>query len=102
MAKWSMRRQRCWCGIRLIWERWTQAVQDRDRTRGATSGSRVSRRGEGIEMLTAPDLGFRRRAESGSPWPVPAVWEDPVFRGVTALAVASLLVPVLVVAILAV
>ena len=53
-------------------------------------------------MLTAPDLGFRRRAESGSPWPAPAVWEDPVFRGVTALAVASLLVPVLVVAVLAV
>ena len=52
-------------------------------------------------MLTAPDLGFRRRAENGNHWPAPAVWEDPVFRGVTALAVASLLVPVLVVAILA-
>ncbi len=53
-------------------------------------------------MLTAPDLGFRRRHDSGSPWPAPAIWEDPVFRGVTALAVASLLVPVLVVGILAV
>jgi penicillin-binding protein 1A len=53
-------------------------------------------------MLTAPDLGYRRRAEGGSPWPAPAVWEDPVFRGVTALAVASLLVPVLVAGILAV
>ncbi|HJV08158.1 MAG TPA: transglycosylase domain-containing protein, partial [Acidimicrobiales bacterium] len=53
-------------------------------------------------MLTAPDLGFRRRAENGSPWPAPAVWDDPVFRGVTALAVASLLVPILVVGILAV
>ena len=53
-------------------------------------------------MLTAPDLGFRRRAEGGSPWPAPAVWDDPVFRGVTALAVASLLVPVLVAGILAV
>lgn len=53
-------------------------------------------------MLTAPDLGFRRRAENGNPWPAPAIWEDPVFRGVTALAVASLLVPVLVVGILAV
>jgi penicillin-binding protein 1A len=53
-------------------------------------------------MLTAPDLGFRRRVDGSSPWPAPAVWEDPVFRGVTALAVASLLVPVLVVGILAV
>ena len=53
-------------------------------------------------MLTAPDLGFRRRGDSGSPWPAPAAWEDPVFRGVTALAVASLLVPVLVAGILAV
>jgi penicillin-binding protein 1A len=53
-------------------------------------------------MLTAPDLGFRRRADGSSPWPAPAVWDDPVFRGVTALAVASLLVPILVVGILAV
>jgi penicillin-binding protein 1A len=53
-------------------------------------------------MLTAPDLGFRRRADGSSPWPAPAIWEDPVFRGVTALAVASLLVPILVVGILAV
>jgi penicillin-binding protein 1A len=53
-------------------------------------------------MLTAPDLGIRRRAEGGSPWPAPAIWDDPVFRGVTALAVASLLVPVLVAGILAV
>ena len=52
-------------------------------------------------MLTAPDLGFRRRADGGGSWPAPAVWEDPVFRAVTALAVASLLVPVLVAGILA-
>ena len=53
-------------------------------------------------MLTAPDLRFRRRADGGGAWPAPAVWEDPVFRAVTALAVASLLVPVLVAGILAV
>ena len=53
-------------------------------------------------MLTAPDLGFRRRGDAPSSWPAPAIWEDPVFRGVTALAVASLLAPVLVMGILAV
>lgn len=53
-------------------------------------------------MLTAPDLGFRRRGDGGSHWPAPAIWDDPVFRAVTALAVASLLVPVLVAGILAV
>lgn len=58
-------------------------------------------------MLSATDTGFRRRADSGhtpmwSPGPAPSAWEDPVFRGVASLAVASLLVPVLVMGILAV
>jgi len=47
-------------------------------------------------MLTA-ETAFRRRADGDHTlWSGPSVWEDPVFRGVTALAVASLLVPVLV------
>jgi penicillin-binding protein 1A len=55
-------------------------------------------------MLSASDLGFRRRVGGDhiSRWSGPSVWEDPVFRGVTALAVASLIVPILVVGILAV
>ena len=55
-------------------------------------------------MLSATESGFRRRADSDQApmWSGPAVWEDPVFRGVTMLAVASLLVPVLVLGILAV
>ncbi len=55
-------------------------------------------------MLSATEMGFRRRAESDHTpiWSAPSVWEDPVFRGVAALAVASLLVPVLVLGILAV
>src|SRR5215207_9267732 len=55
-------------------------------------------------MLTAPEIGFRRRAEGdhGRLWSGPSVWDDAVFRGVAALAVASLLVPVLVIGILAV
>src|SRR5215218_3621362 len=55
-------------------------------------------------MLTAPETGFRRRAagEHSRMWSAPSVWDDPVFRGVTALAVASLLVPILVIGILAV
>ncbi len=54
-------------------------------------------------MLSAPEIGFRRRDAGHTPlWSAPSVWEDPVFRGVTALALASLLVPILVVGILAV
>ena len=55
-------------------------------------------------MLSATETGFRRRADGDHApmWSGPAVWEDPVFRGVAALAVASLLVPVLVLGILAV
>ena len=52
--------------------------------------------------MTATDIGFRRRAEGFHPWSAPSVWDDPVFRGVTALAIASLIVPILVVGILAV
>lgn len=53
-------------------------------------------------MLTA-ETAFRRRADGDHTlWSGPSVWDDPIFRGVTALAVASLLVPVLVVGILAV
>jgi len=55
-------------------------------------------------MLSATETRFRHRAggDHHQHWTGPSVWEDPVFRGVTALAVASLLVPVLVVGILAV
>src|SRR5215207_3434808 len=55
-------------------------------------------------MLTAPETGFRRRpgGDHSRMWSAPSVWDDPVFRGVTALAVASLIIPVLVVGILAV
>src|SRR3990170_4943808 len=55
-------------------------------------------------MLTAPEIRFGRRADGDHAhhWSGPSVWEDPVFRGVTVLAVASLLVPVLVIGILAV
>ena len=53
-------------------------------------------------MLSASEV-FGRRAGGGSrTWSSPSGWDDPVVRGVTALAVASLLVPVLVVGILAV
>jgi penicillin-binding protein 1A len=55
-------------------------------------------------MLSATETRSRRRAEgSEAPrWSAPSVWDDSVFRGVTALAVASLLVPILVIGILAV
>ncbi|MDQ3897781.1 MAG: transglycosylase domain-containing protein [Actinomycetota bacterium] len=54
-------------------------------------------------MLSASDFVFGRRANGGSSvWSTPSAWDDPVLRGVTALAVASVLVPVLVVGILAV
>ncbi len=54
-------------------------------------------------MLSASESVFSRRARGdGAAWRAPAAWEDPVFRGVTALAVASLLMPVLVAGILAV
>ncbi len=55
-------------------------------------------------MLSATETRFGRRGDgSHTPlWSAPSVWDDPVFRGVTALAVASLLVPILVVGILAV
>jgi len=53
-------------------------------------------------MLTAETV-FRRRADGDRTlWSGPSFWEDPVVRGLTALAVASLMVPVLVVGILAV
>ena len=58
--------------------------------------------------MTAFDAMFRRRDGSQSAsvwselWSGPAIWSDPVFRGVTALAVAGLLVPILVIGILAV
>jgi penicillin-binding protein 1A len=54
-------------------------------------------------VLSASEIVFRRRTGAGSrAWWTPASFEDPIVRGVTALAVASLLVPVLVVGILAV
>src|SRR5688500_9312015 len=54
-------------------------------------------------MLSASEIAFRRRAGGGGGvWWAPAAFEDPIVRGVTALAVASLLVPVLVIGILAV
>jgi len=52
-------------------------------------------------MLTAETVFGRRADGDRTHWSGPSFWEDPVVRGLTALAVASLLVPVLVVAILA-
>lgn len=53
-------------------------------------------------MLSASGTVFGRRAGGESRTWAPEAWDDPVFRGVTVLAVASLLVPVLVIGILAV
>ena len=54
-------------------------------------------------MLSASEIMFGRGARRDSrTWSEPSAWDDPVVRGVTALAVASLLVPILVVGILAV
>lgn len=54
-------------------------------------------------MLSASEIMFGRGAHRGTrTWSEPSAWDDPVVRGVTALAVASLLVPILVVGILAV
>ena len=54
-------------------------------------------------MLSASELMFGRRASGGTrSWSSSSsAWDDPLVRGVTALAVASVLVPVLVVGILA-
>jgi penicillin-binding protein 1A len=54
-------------------------------------------------LLSASEAVFGRRyGDAARPWPALEAWDDPVVRGVTALAVASVLVPVLVVGLLAV
>ncbi|MDQ4067877.1 MAG: transglycosylase domain-containing protein [Actinomycetota bacterium] len=54
-------------------------------------------------MLSASDLLFGRGARGSTrAFSGPSGWDDPIVRGVTALAVASVLVPVLVIGILAV
>jgi len=64
-------------------------------------GSWVSAQWE--ERLFASEAVFGRRIGGAArPWPTIEAWDDPLVRGVTALAVASALVPVLVVGLLSV
>jgi penicillin-binding protein 1A len=80
-------------------------------TDGAVGWSRAGpRRHAGVAgsewegtLLSASEAVFGRRLGGATrPWPTIEAWDDPMVRGVTALAVASALVPVLVVGLLAV